>query len=93
MVLPATICVKMIRLLVIALVDSGAEKNLISMDFLEQLLIQELTQPLVVAAITGQTITSISHWISSLHLVFSGNHHEEGMLYIFNSVIRFEYPD
>lgn len=59
--LSAIICVDQINFRIMALVDSGTEHNLIRKNLVEQLqiLVEELTSSITVAAITGQTISSI----------------------------------
>lgn len=85
--LSAILCVQNIHLPVLALVDSGAEQSLISLNLVEQLQIQmeELCQPLSMSALTGLNLFTVTHKISSLHMVLSGNHHELGEFFVFQS--------
>lgn len=83
--LQATICVNNINLPVSALIDSGAEQNLNSKDLVDQLCIptEELSQPLSMPALTGQTFASVSHKVLSLHIIISGNYHDLSQFFCF----------
>lgn len=81
--LPTAICVNNINLPVLALVDSGAEQNLISHHLVEQLLIPTVSLPRDI--MMGQNITSVSQKVLGLHIVISGNHHEECDSFVFPS--------
>lgn len=68
---------------VLALVDSDAKQNLISKNPVNQLqiLVQELTQPVTIAAFTGKAISSIYLKPQDLHFVIVGNHHDTGEIF------------
>lgn len=70
-----------------ALVDSGAEQNLISSELDEQLQIpvQTISHPPTVTGIIRKNITSVAHHDPNLHIIISGKHHELGEFLIFDS--------
>lgn len=70
---------------ILALTDSGTDKNLSSHDLTEQLHLPMilLQQPLLVAALTDQTITFITYKTERVHFIISGNHHEWGEFNVF----------
>ncbi|XP_036072769.1 uncharacterized protein lrfn4b [Oryzias melastigma] len=61
-----------------ALVDSGAEQNLIDAELAKQagLTIESLPQPLRVVSLNGKTVAITSQVTEPVHLITSGNHHE-----------------
>lgn len=63
-----------------ALIDSEAEKNLISQDLVDQLALttQPLPQSILVAGVNGRTITQITHEAVQVQLIISGIHRELG---------------
>ncbi|MEQ2186990.1 hypothetical protein GOODEAATRI_034544, partial [Goodea atripinnis] len=55
-----------------------AEQSLISDNLVDHLCIstKELSKPISMLTLTGQTFSSVTHKVPSLHFVISGNHHE-----------------
>lgn len=75
------------RMSISARIDSGAEQNLLSSDIVRQLDIstQLIDPPVAVSGITGHNLTPITHNVSGFHFIISGNHHELGEFFIFDS--------
>lgn len=75
--LPTIIQINQKRLPVSALIDSGAEQNLININLVTKLSLptQEIP-PVSIAGVTGETLAQICLKTSNLHLIISGNHHE-----------------
>lgn len=86
--LPVILCVNNSNYPTQALIDSGAEQNLISRSLVDKLHISTaaLNPTMAVAALTGQTISSISCKTNKIEFVVSGNHRERGEFFIFDSL-------
>lgn len=67
-----------------ALVDSGAEQNLIDTDLVKQLQIPTiaLLKPLAVSAINGQQLSTVTQQTEPVLFTVSGNHCERGQFFI-----------
>lgn len=50
-----------------------------------QLHVQDLTQPLIIAALTGHSIILITSRANNLHLVIFWNHHEKSEFFVFEA--------
>uniref|UniRef100_A0A3Q3ALY7 Gypsy retrotransposon integrase-like protein 1 n=1 Tax=Kryptolebias marmoratus TaxID=37003 RepID=A0A3Q3ALY7_KRYMA len=83
----STIINHQIKIAVHALIDSGAEQDLISDGLVKQLGLEPvpLSSPLPVMDISGQTITKINCKVSNLQFLTSGNHRETGDFLVFSS--------
>lgn len=73
------VCGSYFNLTIQAVIDSGTKQNLISQKLVDQLQIRNvpLQHPLSVTSLTGQTIPTITHKMETIHVVISGNHHEQ----------------
>uniref|UniRef100_A0A3Q3FKI6 Gypsy retrotransposon integrase-like protein 1 n=1 Tax=Kryptolebias marmoratus TaxID=37003 RepID=A0A3Q3FKI6_KRYMA len=83
----ATVINHQLKLPIHALIDSGAEKNLISDDLVKQLQLKtvQLSTPLPVMDISGQVITRIEFRVPQLHFLTSGNHRETAEFLVFSA--------
>lgn len=70
-----------------ALLDSGAEQNLIDCDLVRLLGIQmrPLDVPVSVTALNGQSLPLVTHQTEPLSLILSGNHHKRLRFFVFSS--------
>ena len=67
-----------------ALLDSGSEQNLIHPALVKQynIPIESLPSPVKVTALDGRSLETITHLTLPLHLVVSGNHHENVTFFV-----------
>ncbi|KAL3973506.1 potassium voltage-gated channel Eag-related subfamily H member 3 [Sarotherodon galilaeus] len=87
MLLPAVIHVPARSHSTHALLDTGAEQNLIDRDLVRLLGIRlcPLDVPVSVTALNGQSLPSVTHQTEPLSLILSGNHHERLRFFVFSS--------
>ena len=82
--LPAKICLAQETLDFQALVDSGAEQSFLDIHLVSQLKIpiEPLPTPIPVFALKGMIIAQETH---PMHLIISGNHHENIQFFVFEA--------
>lgn len=79
LLVPLTICFRSVLRPFSALVDSGAEQSFIDHDLAAELGVPLIPLPcrLETRALNGTLIAPITHQIEPLHIIVSGNHHEQ----------------
>lgn len=67
--------------------DSGAEQNFLDSALINQagICMEPLPEPIQVSALHGTILAKITHQTVPLHLVLSGNHHEDIRFYVFSA--------
>ena len=76
-----------VSLSLLALIDSGAEDNLLDTQLAQQLgcAVEPLENPIPALALNGEVFTTITHKTSPVAMTVSGNHHEKLTFHLLSS--------
>lgn len=70
-----------------ALIDSGAEQCFLDTNLVKQMgiMLEPLQEQVKICALNGNLLAHVTHQTTPVHLVVSGNHHENIRFYVFDS--------
>jgi len=87
LLLQISLCVGRFSLSLLALIDSGAQANLLDTQLAQQLgfTIEPLENSIPALALNGEAFTTITHKTSPVALTVSGNHHEKLSFHLLTS--------
>lgn len=83
----ATVCWKLEKLPLLALVDSGADENFMDIILVSQadITTKPLTTPLDANAVDGRLLARVTHQTCPVQLIISGHHREQILFHLISS--------